>query len=239
VLLAVCVSGERLQDCRPPPPTTNPNLRPSTPTDLAPTPGIAPTPGLDSSYAPAPTPGGHHMPAPTPGGHHMPAPTPSDGGYYTAPTPGGHLGGMGPAPTPGVAYTPGMVAPTPGGGGMVAPTPGLPDHDAGGGDELADYSGVLLALPDGKIGVGRGWVVPAQGPPVLEAAPLGGGALVTVDCPQLVRPQRQDVVKVVSGPTKGTQGRLISIEGSDAVLNDGTLAELSFVGKLAEQGGAA
>ncbi|KAI8472989.1 MAG: hypothetical protein J3K34DRAFT_519351 [Monoraphidium minutum] len=221
--------------------------------DLAATPGVAATPGLDAGYAPAPTPGGHGL-APTPGPGAAATPAGGDG-WYAAPTPGGlgGPGGGGPVATPGgpggggPAYTPGygygatpggLVAATPGGpggeggGGPLAGEP-APPGGGGGGDDLPDYAGVLLQLEGGAVGVGLGW-----GPgPALEAAPLGGGAAVVVDVIELVKPQRQDLVKVVSGPTKGTTGRLISIEGSDAVLLDGTLAELSCIGKLADQSG--
>jgi hypothetical protein len=44
------------------------------------------------------------------------------------------------------------------------------------------------------------------------------------------------LVKVVDGANRGKTGKLISIEGTDAVLMDGTLAELSFIGRLADQG---
>jgi hypothetical protein len=212
---------------------------------MAPTPGVAPTPGLDGGYGPAPTPGGHHGPAPTPGGP-LGAPTPGEGGgYYSAPTPGG----AGPAPTPGgpggVAYTPGGYAATPGamlaatpGGPMAAATPGGPLGEPGGGgggdgEGMPDYSGVLVKLPGGGVGVARGWLPGV----VLEVEPLGGGPPVPVEIIELVQPARQDLVKVVGGPTQGATGRLISIEGADAVLADGTLAELSLIGKLAEAAG--
>ncbi|GBF99267.1 hypothetical protein Rsub_11792 [Raphidocelis subcapitata] len=205
--------------------------------DVAPTPGIAPTPGLDGGYPSAPTPGGHHLgPAPTPGGG-LAAPTPGGEGFFPAPTPGG---GLGPAPTPGgggVAFTPGYSAPTPG-GAMLAHTPGPPDGGLGGGGadadpDAPDYAGVLVRLPGGGIGVGRAWI-PGVG---LEAEPLGGGAPVALEVIELVKASRQDLVKVVGGPAKGATGRLISIEGSDAVLEKGTLAEVSYIGKLADQEG--
>lgn len=220
---------------------------------------MAPTPGLDSSYPPAPTPGGHgHGPVPTPGTL-LAAPTPgADGGYYAAPTPGGPIGGpMGLAPTPGgpgvgLAFTPGagMVAATP--GGMVAATPGGPmephhipldaqqqGRGGGGGggageEDLPDYRGVLVHLPGGRQGVGTRWLPGV----VLEAVPVGGGEPEQLEVVELVKAQRQDMVKVVGGGSKGLKGRLISIEGGDAVLMDGTtatLAELSYIGKLADQ----
>jgi transcription elongation factor SPT5 len=129
------------------------------------------------------------------------------------------------AATPGA----GMVAATPG-GPMGEPEGGAPGLAPGGdGASAFDYSGVLVMLPGGGIGVGRGRLPSGA----LEAVPLDGGAPVEVDCIELVKPARQDLVKVVGGPNKGLTGRLISIEGNDAVLADGTLAELFLIGKQA------
>ncbi|KIY97344.1 hypothetical protein MNEG_10616 [Monoraphidium neglectum] len=70
----------------------------------------------------------------------------------------------------------------------------------------------------------------------MEVVPSGGGDVVEVETIELVKPARQDLVKVVDGANRGKTGKLISIEGTDAVLMDGTLAELSFIGRLADQG---
>ena len=203
----------------------------------------APTPGgyggYGGGYGAAPTPGGAGAgyegsgygggAAPTPGAG-LAAPTPGGGGgYYAAPTPG-----YGPA-----TGGPGLAAPTPGPLGGDGGAPGAlggvgGDGGAlGGADDGPDYAGVLVRLPGGGEAVGRRWL-PGGG---LEAEPVGGGAPVLLDTVELVRPSRQDLVKVVGGPSRGATGRLISVEGGDAVLEGGVIAEASYVGRLAAGGG--
>jgi transcription elongation factor SPT5 len=58
---------------------------------------------------------------------------------------------------------------------------------------------------------------------------------VLLDVVELVRPSKQDTVKVVAGPHKGYVGKLISVDGADGVLSGGMVVDTALLGKLAAQ----
>jgi hypothetical protein len=134
-----------------------------------------------------------------------------------------------------MAYTPGGLAATPGGhgdggygsaaaaGGWQTAAPPLPDAP-----KRPDYSGVLVKLADGGVGVAG--ATHADGN--TEATPLGGGAPVLLDVVELVEVGRKDAVKVVSGPLQGLTGAVISFDGGDVVLATGEVVDVSMLGKL-------
>ncbi len=130
--------------------------------------------------------------------------------------------------TPGTAYTPGLPPEAAGGVygtglGLSAP-PGVVTAPAG-----PDYSGVLVKLPGGGVGVG-GRSLPNGD---TEATPLEGGAAVVLTVVELVPPGRKDRVKVVCGERIGLVGEVMTFDGGDAVLMDGEVIDRTLLGKLA------
>lgn len=138
--------------------------------------------------------------------------------------------GMFPAgatPSTQTAYTPGFDAGIPGTPALPAP---LEPQQMG-----PDYSGVLVKLSGNKQGVAQD--VRPDGS--VEVKPLDGGGTVVIDVVELVHPVKQDWVKVVGGTNRGRTGKLITIDGTEGVLSGGVVADLMYVGKLAEQSATA
>lgn len=160
----------------------------------------------------------------------MYAPAGTPGMYAAAGTPG--MGGYGDP----------MSAPTPGGGGYGGAPPPPP------GASHEHWVGVEVQLPGGERGAVRS--VDGGAASVAVGREEGGRWAHPPDAPArsvpvadltLVKPDRKDAVRVLSGELAGQDGEVVGLDGGDAIVKLGPEIKIlptSEVGRLAEQPGA-
>ncbi|OQU85804.1 hypothetical protein SORBI_3004G313400 [Sorghum bicolor] len=145
---------------------------------------------------------------------------------------------MTPDPASYLVGTPGGQPMTPGYGGMELMSPVIGGEAAGswllpdvlvnvsrGGDEVSNAV-VKEVLPDGSCRVSLG--------------PLGEGdeLIVTANELEVVRPKKNEKLKIMNGPLRGATGKLIGLDGSDGIVKvegslDVKIVDMAILGKLA------
>ncbi|XP_051192570.1 putative transcription elongation factor SPT5 homolog 1 isoform X2 [Lolium perenne] len=191
--------------------------------------------GISPAYQPG-TPVVRPFEAPTPGSGWESAPGNGFGdATFNAPTPTAQP--MTPVPASYQPQTPGGQPMTPGNAGMDIMSPAI-------GDE----GGSSWLLPDVMVNVSRGdgptsgvvkEVLP-DGSCRVALGPSGNGDDVTAlpDELEIIRPKKNDRLKIMNGSLRGVIGKLIGVDGSDGIVRvEGSLevkiVDLVILGKLA------
>ncbi|KAM0845688.1 hypothetical protein ACQ4PT_056194 [Festuca glaucescens] len=191
--------------------------------------------GISPAYQPG-TPVVRPFEAPTPGSGWESAPGNGFGdATFNAPTPTAQP--MTPIPASYQPQTPGGQPMTPGNAGMDIMSPAIGDED-----------GSSWLLPDVMVNVSRGdgptsgvvkEVLP-DGSCRVALGPSGSGNEVTAlpDELEIIRPKKNDRLKIMNGSLRGVIGKLIGVDGSDGIVRvEGSLevkiVDLVILGKLA------
>ncbi|KAM3244040.1 hypothetical protein ACQJBY_055757 [Aegilops geniculata] len=191
--------------------------------------------GNSPAYQPG-TPVARPFDAPTPGsGWESTSGTGFGDAPFNAPTPSAQP--MTPIPASYLPGTPGGQLMTPGNAGMDAMSP-----------MIGDEGGSNWLLPDVCVNVSRGdgstngvvKEVLLDGSCRVALGPSGSGDEVTAlpDELEIIRPKKNDRVKIMNGSMRGVVGRLVGVDGSDGIVRvesplDMKIVDLVILGKLA------